>query len=414
LANLGSEYANTKQYDLAGEYLQKALHIKTLLSLDDDKASVLLLLAESFFKQAKNSSPVYFSEAEAAALEAYQIAAGIGAKSCMKQACEVLKNVYKEQHQPEKALAYFEQYKLLNDSLFSESKTEALASAEARWNVERKQQEIDNLENTRKLNEEIIVRKEDEARQQKVIIWAGAAVFLLSAVSITSGTLYLRKKREALYQKQLANMTALRMQNARNAMSPHFFFNVLSSLSGLSGQPERLKEKITSLSLLLRKVVQNIDRTAIPLKEELAAVKAYIDLCREHVPSPFKVEYRIDENADLEKLVPAMLLQIPVENAIKHGLMPLEGERNLWIGIDQDTKFQRILIKDNGIGLKASAGKSVGTGTGLKVLLQTIHLLNTNNQSKIKFSMNELPFNPDNDSGTAVDIKVPTDFNFSL
>jgi LytS/YehU family sensor histidine kinase len=209
-------------------------------------------------------------------------------------------------------------------------------------------------------------------------------------------------------------MAALRMQNARNTMSPHFFFNVLASLNGLTKEPEQFAQKLQSLSLLLRKVIENIDRTAVSLDEELAAVKAFVDLFSAKIPEPFKVEYRIADGTKLHGLIPAMMIQIPVENAIKHGLMPLEGEKKLTISVTDFDGYQQISVTDNGIGLKASTGRSTGTGTGLKVLMQTIHLLNVKNQSKIKFTVSDRePMNGE-PSGTVVDIQIPYEFNYTL
>jgi len=197
-------------------------------------------------------------------------------------------------------------------------------------------------------------------------------------------------------------------------MSPHFFFNVLASLSGLSAHPEELKVKLNSLSLLLRKVIENIDRTAVTLDEELSAVKAFVDLCSDKIPEPFTVEYLIEEGTKLQGLIPAMMIQIPVENAIKHGLMPLEGEKKLTISVTDFVGYQQITVTDNGIGLKASTGRSTGTGTGLKVLMQTIHLLNIKNLQKIKFSVCEIEPIQGGTSGTTVNIQIPFDFIYSI
>jgi len=94
--------------------------------------------------------------------------------------------------------------------------------------------------------------------------------------------------------------------------------------------------------------------------------------------------------------------------------MPLEGEKKLTINVTDFDGYQQITVTDNGIGIKAASGRSTGTGTGLKVLLQTIHLLNINNQQKIKFSVTER--DPTNviSSGTSVEIKIPFDFNYTL
>jgi len=161
-------------------------------------------------------------------------------------------------------------------------------------------------------------------------------------------------------------------------------------------------------------MIENIDQTAIPLSEEIKAVKAYIDLYSDKIPGTFSAEYLIAEGTDLEGLIPAMMIQIPVENAIKHGLMPLEGDKILNISVSDCNGYHNVQIEDNGIGLKASAGRSTGTGTGLKVLLQTIHLLNTRNQYKINFAVENREPNNAFLSGTIVSIKIPNEYNYTL
>ncbi len=417
--NLADEYRLQKKYDLAEELLLQALQLKTEMDEEEGIATVNYHLAKLYLKKAEglseNQKTGLLKKAEESALKSYKSATRIGTLPVRRDVSGELKSIYQMQGRYLEALKYFEIYNALSDSLLNKDKIEVLTFAEARWNVEKKQQEIDNLQVTHKLNQEIIQQKVTESSQQKIIIWIVVALFVLTLISVVIASLYLRKRRDALYQKQLAKMTALRMQNARNAMSPHFFFNVLATMSGLSANPEVLKAKLRSLSLLLRKVIENIDRTAVTLDEELSAVKAFVDLSSDKIPQPFHVEYLIEEGTKLQGLVPAMMIQIPVENAIKHGLMPLKGEKKLTISVTDFDGYQQITVSDNGIGLKAAASNlSTGTGTGLKVLMQTIHLLNLNNQKKIKFSVNERQSQHVNTCGTAVDIQIPHDFNYTL
>jgi len=416
--NLGDVYRLKKDFSQSEMLLTKALKLKTEIEEEEGVASVNNMLANLYFTMVNhhkdNQSTYLLEKAEKTGLESYNTAKRLGALPIMRDASSSLMEVYQKQGRLQEALKYSQTFNSLNDSILNKTKVEAITFAEARWNVEKKQQKIDNLENTQKLSQEIIQQKETETRQQKLIIWFIIALFVLTSVTAVIVSLYLRKRRETVYQKQLSKMTALRMQNARNTMSPHFFFNVLASLSGLSHQPELLKEKLKSLSLLLRKVIENIDQTAISLDQELEAVKAYIDLNTSKIPEPFTVEYLIAEGTKLHGLIPAMMIQIPVENAIKHGLMPLEGEKKLTISVTDFDGYQQITVSDNGIGLKASTGRSSGTGTGLKVLMQTIHLLNINNQQKIKFSVSEREPNNVVSSGTAVEIQIPFDYNYTL
>lgn len=102
----------------------------------------------------------------------------------MRDASKTLKNIYQKQGKYSDALNYSETSNSLNDSLLNKTKVEALTFAEARWNVDKKQQEIDNLENTQKLSQEIIQQKETETRQQKLIIWFIIVLFVLTSVTV--------------------------------------------------------------------------------------------------------------------------------------------------------------------------------------------------------------------------------------
>ena len=416
--NLGDVYRLKKDFYQSEMLLKKALQSKRQIEEDEGVAAVNNMLANLYFTMANhqrdNQSINLLDKAEIKGLESFKTAKRLGALPVMRDASNILMEIYQKMGRLPEALKYSQTFNTLNDSILNKAKVEALTFAEARWNVEKKQQEITTLEKTQKLDQEVIAQKETEAKQHRIIIWTMVFLFLLTAISTGIVALYIRKRREAQYQKQWSKMTALRMQNARNTMSPHFFFNMLASLNGLSKDPELFTQKLHSLSLLLRKVIENIDRTAVSLEEELAAVKAFIDLYSEKIPLPFTVEYLIDEKIKRKGLIPAMMIQIPVENALKHGLMSLKGEKKLTISVTDFDGYQQISVTDNGIGLKASAGRSTGTGTGLKVLMQTIHLLNANNQRKIKFAVSEREPLNGFPSGTVVNIQIPYDFNYTL
>ena len=412
--NLGNEYVKNGDYQKAGDYLLKSLAIKKETADEEGTAEANNFLADLYLTQSKSANPSekkgYLKKAESTAQEAYQIATKIKTLPIIIRALKNLSMICHEMENFKDAYTYAVMTNTLSDTLLTKDKVQALIFAEARWNVEKKQKEVDNLTATQKLQSEIIRVKESEIKKQHLITGITILLLLLSVASAVIVILYIRKRKDAIHQKQLANITALRMQNARNTMSPHFFLNVLATLGGLAGQPERLAEKLKSLALLLRKMIENIDHTTISLEEELTSVRAYIDLYSDRIPEPFSVQYLVPENINLQRLVPAMLIQIPVENAIKHGLMSLEGEKVLVIQVEEIEDSLNISILDNGVGLKASAGRTTGTGTGLKVLLQTIRFFNLINKEEISFNVAERDMEGTDSKGTIVNIKIPTEF----
>ena len=414
--NLGDVYRVKKDYTRSEKLLLQALKSKTALNEEEETAIVKNYLANlyltKFDRQDRDSTNNLLKKAEKFGLESYKTAKRLGTLPIMRDASKTLKNIYQKQGKYSDALKYSETSNSLNDSLLNKTKVEALTFAEARWNLEKKQQEIDNLENTQKLDHEIIAQKETEAKQHKFIIWILGAVFLL-AIALTSFiALYIRKRRDALYQKQLSNIAILRMQNIRNALSPHFVFNVLNNIWAIIDDRENAKTQFDHLINLIRRSLINTEKLAIPMNDEIDFVKSFIELQKMRMDNNLKVVWKIEDGIDLTQSIPGMILQIAVENAIKHGLEPKKDNRVLLIDIKTESGFLKFNISDNGLGLQEAPSPTKGTGTGLKVLTNTIHILNQINDEKMSYQIvnRDVKDGP----GTKVIIKIPLQYNYNL
>jgi len=177
-----------------------------------------------------------------------------------------------------------------------------------------------------------------------------------------------RKQRELKWKQQLTNaeLKAIRAQ-----LNPHFLFNSLSSIQNLVAQHknESANEYITKLSRLLRQVLSSSERQFQELEEELQLIQLYLEI--EQLRFPFAFEIEIDEAVDKNTLVPVMLLQPYVENAIKHGIAG-HTKGLITINIGSDQKQLLIIILDNGPGLSAPNGNS----KGLELGKERLHYLN--------------------------------------
>jgi tetratricopeptide (TPR) repeat protein len=413
---LGLLYSGKSDYQNAGKYLEMALNKSKETGNKDGIATSLYELADLQLQMAGKSGNTEKKGFYLKAVEYGNTALNLSREqkvlSVQLEACRVLKEAWQKIGDFEKALKFSEQSRIISDSLLNSEKEKALTLAEAKWNAESRQRKIDELEHEQELKNGIIKQKEEESRLKNTIIYLLVTIVALSSVVAFFIILRIRRRKDRLYEKQLACMTMLRMQNIRNRMSPHFFFNVLNTVSESAGNPEIFRKNMENLSLLLRKSIENIEQTAIPIQEELNVVKAFIDLQSQRVPGAFHVEFVVHEGVDMQRLIPAMMVQIPVENAIKHGLMPLEGEKELIISVAETTDDLLITIKDNGVGLDASTGRSKGTGTGLKVLVQTCTLLNQRNKKKIEFNINGNTNVAGPGGGTTVCISVPVNFSY--
>ena len=240
--------------------------------------------------------------------------------------------------------------------------------------------------------------------------WIGVCVLVLVIACFIY--LYEKKRRALLLAQSQRTISSLRLENIRNRMSPHFIFNVLNQEMG-SREGENKKE-LSSLVKLMRRNLELAEQMCVTLKEELGFVQTYIDLQRRSLGPEFKVTIEVGEDVDTNQLLlPSMLIQIPVENALKHGLAGIDGLKLLGISVCRKGSGILIDICDNGRGYSPQTLSSTrGTGTGLKVLYQTIQLLNDKNREKIRFEIKNLVNN--GQTGTQVLIYIPLDYSYNL
>lgn len=156
------------------------------------------------------------------------------------------------------------------------------------------------------------------------------------------------KNRMEIVEKNQALLKAMRSQ-----MNPHFIFNCLNSIKALiyKKDTQNAVRYLTQFAKLFRKVLQHSDKTLVTLEEELNMSKLYLNM--EQLRFKDQFEFSISTAADLsldQVLVPPMVFQPYLENALWHGLLHKYGERRLAISIEKRADNIYCLIDDNGIG----------------------------------------------------------------
>ena len=215
-------------------------------------------------------------------------------------------------------------------------------------------------------------------RQTQFVVFAVAVVSILTAVFLY---LYSKKKRALLLARNHRTVSTLRLENIRNRLSPHFIFNVLNREMVERNVEE--KQELSSLVKLMRRNLELVEQLCVTLAEELDFVKTYINLERRSLGPDFHSELKIEKDVQPEQIrILSMMIQIPVENAVKHALREKEGERNLWVSVCRRGNGICIKITDNGGGYRPDS-RNRGTGTGMKVIMQTIRILNNKNKEAI-------------------------------
>jgi sensor histidine kinase YesM len=190
-----------------------------------------------------------------------------------------------------------------------------------------------------------------------------------------------------------AELEALRLR-----LKPHFLFNTLENISALAEDNPRLARKMLSrLGELLRAAFRRDFQAEISLSSEIALMNAYIDVERVRFGERLNVQVDIDPETE-GALVPSLLLQPLVENAIVHGLRDVSDAGRIEVRSARNSESLILTVKDNGCGPRVALEElPLGVGLG-SVQERLLRMYPRNHQLSVKRS---------DDGGTLVHISLP-------
>jgi tetratricopeptide (TPR) repeat protein len=300
------------------------------------------------------------------------------------------------------ALRYLAQYQAIQDSLNIVSTQARIASYEIEQQAKAKENEIERLQT--------------QKTTQRNYYLVGGAFLLLIVAGVISRIRYKRKRdKEQLtteFKKQLAKAETIAL---RAQMNPHFIFNCLNSINSyvIDQKHETASDYLIKFSKLIRLILDNSRSETISLDKELETLKLYVLLESSRFDNKFACVYTIAEDVNTSAImIPPMLLQPFVENAIWHGLMQKEGQGTIIIDIKKaDEEFLNISIIDDGIGREKAAELKSKTAThkshGLKVTSQRIDMMNKLNSTGAQVHIYDLKDDQGNATGTKVELIIP-------
>ncbi|ASE55359.1 sensor histidine kinase [Stenotrophomonas maltophilia] len=200
-----------------------------------------------------------------------------------------------------------------------------------------------------------------------LLYWYTTAVMLALWAALWAGLHSLRRIRSAELARLRAEAerSALERDALRARLNPHFMFNALNNLRALILEdPERARDMVTHLSRTLRQALAHNRSEQVTLAEELAVVDDYLAIEAVHFEQRLQVNRQIDADA-LQAQLPAMALQLLVENAIKHGIASRPGGGEVQIRATLDNDVLRLQV-DNPLG--GASEPAHGHGVGLAYL----------------------------------------------
>jgi two-component system LytT family sensor kinase len=162
-----------------------------------------------------------------------------------------------------------------------------------------------------------------------------------------------------------ARLAQAELQALRSQIQPHFLFNTLHTISSVMYEDvARADALIGRLSELLRLAMRSGGAAEVPLAEEMAFLRLYLEIMQARFGPRLTVSLDVDPAAS-QALVPHLLLQPLVENSIRHGVEAREGAGRIEVRARRDAETLRLAVRDDGPGLAGARAETRGTGIGL-------------------------------------------------
>jgi hypothetical protein len=162
-----------------------------------------------------------------------------------------------------------------------------------------------------------------------------------------------------------ASLTQANLQTLKMQLQPHFLFNTLNVISSLIHEnPKVADDMVGSLSQFLRATLDVSSKNEVPLREEFEFVDRYLEIQQARFGDRLRVNREVDSTL-MGALVPPLILQPLVENALRHGIEPREGGGTVTMQALREGNVLRLEIADDGEGFSGSHLLRPGNGVGL-------------------------------------------------
>lgn len=452
LNSLGSLHGATEDYEKAGQYFRRAIeinrelgniresafqianlgHIATYLNNHKEALAYHLEALEirrnlpqkiELLSSLRNVGDTYtslgnYTEARRYLVQALALAQTLEVKPHLRDIYEMLSNLSEKEQNYSDALEYHKLFTATKDSILNEESSKQINELQAKYETAVKNEEIATLTKENELNAMEAQRRAVLNRVLAVglillTIISGLIVFILRQ-RFKNQQLVTAKNEELKTANFKQQLSELEMKALRAQMNPHFMFNCMNSINRmiLSGDNDIASRYLTKFSKLIRLMLQNSEHQTVPLEDELTMLETYIQL--ENMRFNGKISYRISIAETIDKtntLVPSMVLQPFIENAIWHGLMHKEGEGLIDITIRENGDVLRCVIEDNGVGREKALELQEKTvlnhqSMGLQITEERLRLLNRKELRQL-IRITDLKDSINRAAGTRVDINIP-------
>ncbi len=352
--SIGEYYFAQGNFREALDYFQKGLEAHRRHHHVNEVARTLIDISKTHLGLSEFPQAIQFAR------EGLDIAESSKQRQFMRDGYQVLSLVYERMGRTDSSNYYFRKYSFEKEAMLNDQ-------VKGNFKSYTYDQQISNM-NKEKQIQDIRLQKESLVRN----ILVGSIGVLLVFAFILFRNIMLKRRYEAR-QRQLAEnelqiqkleaeksktelmhqKSALEMKALRAQMNPHFIFNCLNSINRfiVRNDADRAADYLTKFAKLIRKVLEESGKPFILLEDELNSLQLYMDLEAIRFEIPFRYEIFCSEKDKQSVMVPSLLIQPFVENAIWHGLHPrLDGNGIIKIALTLENEILHCEITDNGVG----------------------------------------------------------------
>ncbi len=413
LALLSDIYTIKKLYDKAIKYALEAIEINKQTEISDELISSYQSLGNAYYGIHEYKK----------AIRAYEESINECLQSNHTSPLVDLYNNIAKAYEADldfKNALYFKTKAYENrDSILSESKNNAIAQMQTKFETEKKDQEISLLKKDQEIKEEKTIRERYVFGSITVIaILISLSLFLLSR---------LRKREQNRRQIQLEKyklqlekqMIELEQKALQSQMNPHFIFNALNSIQSFITSKDVIQASLflSKFAKLMRLILESSRSQLVFLEDEIKMLGYYLELQQLCYGKKFNFKIEVDETIDEEVKIPPMILQPYVENAIIHGVLNKENTGNITMRFSMKDNSVCVEIDDDGIGrekanvLKKESGGDFHKSVGLLITQERIEIFNKENNKHITTTIIDKKDSAGTPLGTQALISFPAIYN---
>jgi tetratricopeptide (TPR) repeat protein len=354
LISLGSAFLFIERSGEALVHLQKAEQLVLLINDHADEPGLYSNLSFCYLTLGKKDMAGKYAQM------AYKSGKGSEDFTIRKNIFEALYKYNKAIGNTTMALKYFEQLQIAADTLNAESRKIEYQRAAIRYEMGKK-----TIADSLQAESKVLVAntKTEQTKNTLLLVALLLVIALATTIALYNRSKLLAKKAIiAQQEKQLADQVKdiYRLRALQAQMNPHFIFNCFNTIESYILQNKQLEASILvqRFSKLSRRILEQTSLDSIRLEEEMETLNTYLQIEQMRSGNTFDFEIKTN-NTNLSCPLPPMLLQPFVENAIIHGLRPLEERRgHILVEVEDGNKIIKVTISDNGIGMaKANALK---------------------------------------------------------